>query len=178
MALKQSAINGKPRGNPTKLTPELTAKFADWIRKGNTFKATCYLCQINPTTFYTWMRAGEQGHNQDTIVFFNAVMQADAEHEAAIVEQWEKINGKMLAGKTKTDWRSQQALLTYRHKWAPPPTQTQTQITQDINVNVAPNLTNLTAVELELLASLLNKTTDQPLLESPTIIDAESEEVD
>src|SRR5882724_9005461 len=97
--------SGGAKGRPSKLTPEFQAKFVDLVAKGNLPKTACALLRLDYSTYQGWMRAGEQSYNEETVAFREAVLQADAEHEATVLAQWEAINGKMLDGSTKTDWR-------------------------------------------------------------------------
>ena len=126
---------------------------------------------IDYATFCKWMRSEREDH----AAFRDAVLAAEAEHEAKVLSQWEAMNEKMVTGGTKADWRSQQALLTYRHKWQPPATETRTHITQDVNVTIGPDLTRLDESELQQLSSLLDKTR-QLQIEDGSIVDAEFED--
>jgi hypothetical protein len=169
-------------GGKTKLTPELQAKMVEWIVAGNTFTNTCRLVRIAYNTFLDWMRAGEREDTPETVSFYNSIIGAEAECEARIVAQWDKINTK------SKDWRSHQALLRDRHKWQPPAQKTET--TLQVELSAQPDLSRLTVIELEQYMKLkeqetrlLNKaqgTYERVLdkLGSGDIIDVASESVD
>lgn len=46
--------------------------------------------------------------------FYKAVLEAEKDHEAALVKRWTKINDD------KDDYRGVEALLKHRHKWQAP----------------------------------------------------------
>lgn len=120
-----------------------------------------------------WMIAGEQGLSQAHIAFRTSVLQAEAEHEASLVEGWEETHGKMLAGEIKNDWRSFQSLLAYRHKWAPPAVESKVSVTQDVTVSIQPDLSRLNLAELAELRKLLVKTT--PQIDDGSVLEGEFE---
>ena len=101
---------------PDKLTPELQEQMCSWIRKGNMRKPSAIMSGISYQTFINWMASGELNPKSPCGTFRQAVLRAEADHQADLVAKWEKINEK-----TK-DYRSLQALLERRHKndWEPP----------------------------------------------------------
>lgn len=72
----------RPRGRPTKLTPELQAKICDAIRAGNYCETAAAFGGIDKTTLYDWMRRGARARHGIYADFSHAVEKALADAEA------------------------------------------------------------------------------------------------
>lgn len=93
-------------GRKSKLTPELQKKLINAIKQGNYYEAACAYVGIDRSTFFLWMKKGEQAKSGKYFELFNAVKQAEAEAEARIVANWQS--------KVPEDWRAAQAFLEKR----------------------------------------------------------------
>lgn len=75
-----------PAGRPSKLTPELQKKLCDAIGAGNYYEAACGYAGVSYKVFSEWMkRKGRRFRD-----FRNAIQEAEAKAEAAVVAQWRK----------------------------------------------------------------------------------------
>jgi len=72
-------------GRPTKLTPEMQAKFVAHVRAGNFIETVCAACGIAVSTYYTWAERAENGE-EPYAGFMEAVRTAEAEAELEAVE--------------------------------------------------------------------------------------------
>lgn len=73
-------------GRPSKLTPELQRKLCDAIAAGNYLEAACSYAGVDYSTFTRWMKRKSKRFRN----FRNAVLEAEAKAEVAIVAQWRK----------------------------------------------------------------------------------------
>ncbi|RME07092.1 MAG: hypothetical protein D6803_04830 [Anaerolineae bacterium] len=77
----------------TKLTPERTKRICDQVRKGVPYETAARLAGIDPSTFYRWKARGERAKRGLYREFWEALQQADAEAEAALIEETKKERG-------------------------------------------------------------------------------------
>jgi hypothetical protein len=81
-------------GRPSKLTPEKQKDLVDLIGEGNTIETACALVNLNPDTFYTWMK---RGWKPNTV--FSEFAEAIRKARAA-AESWHVANIKKHADKS------------------------------------------------------------------------------
>ena len=72
-------------GRPTKLTPEVQQVICDSIRQGLPYKAASQLAGIHDTTRIEWRKRGERAKSGLYYEFANALSQAEAEAQQAMV---------------------------------------------------------------------------------------------
>ena len=85
MTKKSKKSNSKKnQGRPSKLTPELQAEIILLLKVGNFVETTCGTVGINKSTFYDWMKKGENSNHPKNKYrkFHDAVVQAMAWSEA------------------------------------------------------------------------------------------------
>lgn len=83
-------------GQPTKLTPKLQAAIRANVAAGNYIETACLAAGISTTTYYNWMKWGEQG-KEPYVGFFASLKAAEAEAEAkalkcienAMMDSWQ-----------------------------------------------------------------------------------------
>lgn len=73
------------RGRPTKLTEQLTADFADIVRRGNFREAAARHLGVNRRALYRWMRDGKRFPDGRYGTFRRAVLAAEARAETDAV---------------------------------------------------------------------------------------------
>ena len=105
--------SSKKQGRPSKLTPELQAEIIVLLKTGNFIETTCYTVGINKSTFYDWMKKGEESNHPGNKykIFREAVVQAMAWSEARDVA--------LIAKHSENDWRAVAWRLSrkYPDKW-------------------------------------------------------------
>ena len=91
--------NKNKGGRPSKLTPELQEEIVNYIKMGNFIETTCVTAGINKSTFYDWMKRGNES-KRHTIYkkFYEAVRQAQAWSEARDVA--------IISNHAETNWRA------------------------------------------------------------------------
>lgn len=76
----------KPTRTYRKLSPELITRLAGYIRGGNYYETSCYICDIDKSTLYLWLKQAAIDIETDTVSLevdlFNAIKRAEAEAEA------------------------------------------------------------------------------------------------
>ncbi|WP_414468894.1 transposase [Methanobacterium sp. ACI-7] len=71
------------KGRPTKLTPKLKEEIVNLLKMGNYIETTCATVGINKSTFYAWMKKGEESTRPNRYSkFYEEVKQAQARSEA------------------------------------------------------------------------------------------------
>lgn len=93
-------------GFPSKLTPEMQAKFCELLMKGNFVETVCKACGVHYTTWRDWIRKGERGI-EPYASFYNAVHEAIAKGEMYHVE--------IMHDAATEDWRASEKFLRMRH---------------------------------------------------------------
>lgn len=90
----------KKQGRPSKLTPELQAEIILLIRVGNFVETVCTTVGINKSTFYNWIKKGEQSNHPRNKynIFQKSVKKAMAWSEAKDVANITKHS--------ENDWRA------------------------------------------------------------------------
>lgn len=84
----------------TKLTPERQEKIVGAIRAGNYANVAAAYAGIDESTFYNWMKRGEDGE-EPFLAFFQSVKDAEAEWEVATAARINKAaSGSWQAGMT------------------------------------------------------------------------------
>ncbi len=105
--------NRKKQGRPSKLTPELQAEIILLLKAGNFVETTCDVVGINKSTFYDWIKKGEQSNHPRNKykIFQKAVEQAMAWSEARDVA--------LIAKHSENDWKASKWRLSRRYpdKW-------------------------------------------------------------
>jgi transposase-like protein len=103
----------KKQGRPSKLTPELQAEIIYLLKIGNFVETLCNFVGINKSTYYDWMKKGEEStHPRNKYkIFQEAVVQVMAQSEA--------MNVAIITKLSKYDWRAAAWILSRRHpdKW-------------------------------------------------------------
>lgn len=98
-------------GRPSKLTPKLAKTILEAIANGSHFHPACAAAGIAGSTATNWIERGRQhiseGIRSDYALFTEALMQAAAKGEAAIVSEIREHN--------RQDWRAGAFLLERRH---------------------------------------------------------------
>lgn len=69
----------KSAGNPTKFSPERTARLLEALRKGATYELACNYAGITFITFRRWYLKGEDGYSPEHIKFYEDVKLAEGE---------------------------------------------------------------------------------------------------
>jgi hypothetical protein len=79
------------RGQPTKLTPEVTERLVEALKAGNYIETACTYAGIGVSTYHAWVaKAEETGANKDFTDFLDAVKKARSEAEirnVALIQQ-------------------------------------------------------------------------------------------
>lgn len=108
----------KPRGAPTKQTPDRAKRILDALRAGNTRQAACHYAGISDETFANWLKR--------SLEFLDAVTRAEADSELELVryirnaaaEDW-KAAAHLLACRWPDTWaKRSQITLTLRDEAA------------------------------------------------------------
>jgi transposase len=77
-------------GRPLKLTPEMIEALCEYVKKGNYAEHACYLCGIDESTLYLWLKKGQQDvENEEDTIFsdlFKAIKRAKAQAQAEMIE--------------------------------------------------------------------------------------------
>lgn len=91
---------GRRLGRPRKLTPELRETIVSAVRDGNYAKVACQSVNIDKSSFYNWMRIGEEQAQLDEsernpdladyLEFFYSIREAEANAEIDIVSEVRK----------------------------------------------------------------------------------------
>jgi hypothetical protein len=55
----------RPRGRPSKLTPRLTRRLCDALRRGHPPRTACALAGVPHSTFYAWLERGKDDFESD-----------------------------------------------------------------------------------------------------------------
>lgn len=76
----------------SKLTPELTKRFAEAVEKGHPYSSACDLLGISHSTFGNWMQQGEGTHPDRPqtaahVAFVDAIKEAKAKRE----QRWQGV---------------------------------------------------------------------------------------
>ena len=67
----------RPRGRPSKLTPETTRVLAECLEKGLTYTVACAAAGITYTSFRSWLIKGEAAGQGEYFDFFNTIRSAE-----------------------------------------------------------------------------------------------------
>jgi transposase len=92
---------------PSKLSDDVTGRVVQAVRAGNYAEAACQAAGISASTYYRWMRRGEQDSASPHAAFREAVLRAEAEAEVHAVAIIRRAMGE--------DWRAAVAYLERRH---------------------------------------------------------------
>jgi hypothetical protein len=86
---KPAAVSKRGPGQPTKLTPKVAARIADYIRAGNYDYIAAQACGIAQSTFTLWKSRGQaaidEGKPDEYSEFLAAIKDAEAAREATTV---------------------------------------------------------------------------------------------
>ena len=93
-------------GRPTKLTPRLQVQIVHFIAQGNTIRAACGVCGIDPTTYDRWLRKGRAAKRGRYANFALAVERAQEAFETRMIGA--------IATAAPKDWRAARELLALR----------------------------------------------------------------
>ena len=101
---RKKSKSRKKQGRPSKLTPELQAEIILLIKTGNFVETVCTTVGINKSTFYDWIKKGEQSNHPRNRynIFQESVKKAMAWSEArdvAIITQHSEENWRAAAWK-------------------------------------------------------------------------------
>lgn len=84
----------------SKLTPELTKRFAEAVEKGHPYSSACDLLHVPYATFKQWVARGEGTHERPAteahVAFVSAIKEAKAKREA----RWEGVIEEAALGGT------------------------------------------------------------------------------
>lgn len=83
---KSQPRKSRGRGRPSKCTPELTARICELVRSGNFLETAAWSAGIDDKTLHNWRNWGSDGREPYKF-FFQAVKQAEADSEIALVER-------------------------------------------------------------------------------------------
>jgi hypothetical protein len=110
------------RGRKTKLTPEIERKLTSAIAAGNYHEVACSLAGISTSTFYSWMKKGEQAKSGQFLDFREAIKKAEAIAEAKRIQ--------MITEASETNWQAAAWYLERRYpdRWGK-------QNKHDVNMN-------------------------------------------
>ena len=97
------------RGRKSKLSSKLTEELRQAISEGLHDSSACAICGIDPSTFYRWLRKGEEGESKEFSQFYQTIKKANAERERS----WIRFISK------DESWQSKAWLLERRfpQKW-------------------------------------------------------------
>jgi len=76
-----------------KLTEERIKKICGYVRQGLTYEVAARLAGIHPATFYRWKARGQKAKKGIYKKFWDALQEADAEAEAALLKEVRKEKG-------------------------------------------------------------------------------------
>lgn len=96
----------------SKLNKDRQKRICDAIRRGLHLDTAARLAGIDPSTFWRWMKYGEEGRSQTYRNFYKAVKEAEAEAEERLVGHIESAALKC--------WQAAAWILERRHpeRWA------------------------------------------------------------
>ena len=94
---------------PTKLTPDVHKKIVNLIKAGNYNDVAAQAVGITESTFYDWMKKGEDGYSEIYTEFSKAVKEAGAFSEAHYLELIRKAA-------QETSWQAAAWVLERKHK--------------------------------------------------------------
>ena len=110
---RNKSKNKKKQGRPTKLTRELQAEIILLFKAGNFIETACDVVGINKSTFYDWIKKGEESNHPRNKykIFQEAVEQAMAWSEARDVA--------LITKHSEDDWTASKWKLSRRYpdKW-------------------------------------------------------------
>lgn len=101
----------RKRGQPCKITPELTERFAHAIRLGMRYIDACRYVGISQRTWSHWQNRGAMGE-EPYATFLSAVKTAETEGMLACLESIERAH-------RNKDWKAAAWLLERRYGWWP-----------------------------------------------------------
>jgi transposase len=90
---------------PSKLTPDLAEKIANYISTGNYASVVCGLVGITETTYYSWLEKGRKAKSGKYLEFLESIKKAEAAREAKWIKD---IDGD-------PSWQSKAWLLERRY---------------------------------------------------------------
>ena len=90
---------------PSKLTPELAEKIANYISTGNYASVVCGLVGIGETTYYNWLEKGSKSKSGKYREFWESIKKAEAAREVKWIKD---IDGD-------PSWQSKAWLLERRY---------------------------------------------------------------
>lgn len=90
---------------PSKLTPELAEKIANYISTGNYASVVCGLVGVGDSTFYRWLEKGAKAKSGKYREFWEAIKKAESAREAKWIKD---IDGD-------PSWQSKAWLLERRY---------------------------------------------------------------
>ena len=96
-------------GRHTKLTPEVQEKIVGVLRSGNYAQVAAACAGIGETTFYEWLKRGEEEESGIYTEFREAIKNAEAEAEADSVAIIETAGRK--------EWQARAWLLERKHPY-------------------------------------------------------------
>ena len=110
---RKKSKSSKNQGRPSKLTRELQAEIIYLLKIGNFVETVCNFVGINKSTFYDWMKKGEESNHPRNKYrkFQEAVEQAKAWSEAKDVA--------IITKASEDDWKAAAWKLEHQHpdKW-------------------------------------------------------------
>jgi len=103
-------------GRPTKCTPKAIARIVRMLTLGGTINSACRAGGIDPVTYYSWLKRGEEGE-EPFVNFLNAVKEAQAVAEEkalrviseAQLETWQAA-AWLLERRYPEDWARRQRM--------------------------------------------------------------------
>ena len=142
----------RKRGQPCKITPELTERFVRAIRLGMRYVDACRYVNISPRTWGHWQNRGSMGE-EPYASFLSAVKDAEAEGMLSCLESIERAH-------RNKDWKAAAWLLERRWSWWPNhmiTTLTEEQSSMDLSTEEgrAEVIAALQALPAELLAEAI-----------------------
>lgn len=90
----------RPKGRPTKLTPERHRKIVEKVRAGAPLEVAGGVVGVGASTISAWVTRGERETNTDYSRFADDIANARAELESELAEKWVTI------GRDYEDWRA------------------------------------------------------------------------
>ena len=84
-------------GRKTKLTPEPQKKIVNIIKKGNYIRVACQAVGISHTTYFSWIKKGEEGISP-YVEFLYAVEKAESEAQIEFI--------KIIAAQAPKQWQA------------------------------------------------------------------------
>lgn len=145
----------RPPGQPSKLTPKMMSRIEELITAGCSMRETATVVGLDYSTVMKWMRRGREAKSGDYFQFFHRVTRARERCTASLTE--------FIQNAAPQDWRAAAWMLERRapKRW------TKTQSVEvsgrgggPIDIRQAPDLSSLSAEELDQLERLLEKVPD------------------